>query len=390
VLLVSVAVSCGKKGPPLPPLVRVPAPINAITARRVGDEVFLTFKVPSQNIDGSTPADIASVEVFALTTDAPPPPVVFLQRATRIATLTVPPPSSSSAPAREPSPGTVNAGDEVTVHDALVGDALVPVTIPPEKGRAAGPAEAPSAAGAGTAPGQPTKPSSPRRYYVAVASSARQRASPAGGEASVSIATSPPPPAGVVIDYDERTMTLSWSGGAKGEKYNVYRDVGDAAAASPTAPVPIPMPLNGSPLEATAFTMPVEFNREICLRVRAVRVEESGESVEGVPSEPTCKSPVDMFPPAPPADVTAVAGTDGITIQWSPNAEPDLAGYLVLRGAPGDATLAPITMELQKSTRYVDKSVMPGVRYVYAVVAIDNAPDANRSKPSARDEATAR
>jgi len=75
---------------------------------------------------------------------------------------------------------------------------------------------------------------------------------------------------------------------------------------------------------------------------------------------------------------------------WSPNAEPDLAGYLVLRGTPGDDTLAQITPLPLTPTRYVDRNVMSGVRYVYAVVAVDNAPVANSSLPSARDETTAR
>jgi hypothetical protein len=392
-LLLAPAVACGKKGPPLAPRVRVPAPVNTITARRVGDDVFITFQVPSQNVDGSMPADIASVEVFALTTDAPPSYAVFLQRATRIATLSVSPPVSPSEPARQPLPDAVAPGAAVTVHDQLVGDALQPVTIPPEKGRGGipPPSTAPSATGAG-ATASANRPASPRRYYIAVASSAKQRSSPTGAQASVSIATPAAPPSGLAIVYDQRMLTLSWNGAGQGDKFNVYRHVpvppeGTAAA----TPVRIPVPLNGTPLDVTNFRAPVEFGREICFLVRTVRVEESGEPLEGPASErPECERPIDMFPPAPPADVRATSGTGEITLQWLPNAEPDLAGYLVLRGAPGDATLAPITQMPITPNRYVDRSVMPGVRYVYAVVAVDNAPDANRSQPSARDEATAR
>jgi hypothetical protein len=388
-VIAALTAACGKKGPPLPPLVRVPAPVNEITARRLGEEVFLTFQVPSRNIDGSTPADIASVEVFALTADALPPRVVFLERATRIAAFTVAPPASPPEPARQPSSDEVAPGAEVTVRDTLSGDALVPVTIPPEKehaATAAAPREPPVAGAAAT--GQATRPS-PRRYYIAVASSARQRASPAGGQASVSIVPSVAAPAGVAMTYDERMVTLSWNEGPKGEMYNVYRPA-SLTPGSQTTPVSAPRALNGSPLAVATYRMPVEFGQEMCFSVRAIHVEESGERVEGAASEPRCERPVDMFPPAPPTDVRAAAGAGEITIQWLPNAEPDLAGYLILRGAPGDATLAPITTEPWKTTRYVDKSVKPGVRYVYAVVAIDNAPDANRSMPSARDEATAR
>jgi hypothetical protein len=67
-----------------------------------------------------------------------------------------------------------------------------------------------------------------------------------------------------------------------------------------------------------------------------------------------------------------------------------MAGYLVLRGeAPGD-TLQPLTPQPIKDTSYRDTTVKPGVRYVYAIVAIDRATPPNRSAPSARVEETAR
>jgi len=75
---------------------------------------------------------------------------------------------------------------------------------------------------------------------------------------------------------------------------------------------------------------------------------------------------------------------------WDANTEPDLAGYIVLRGeAPGD-TLQAITKEPVTSTRYRDESVRPGTRYVYAVVAVDRAVPQNVSAPSDRVEETAR
>ena len=71
-----------------------------------------------------------------------------------------------------------------------------------------------------------------------------------------------------------------------------------------------------------------------------------------------------------------------------PSSDADLAGYLVLRGTAGDDTLQPITDAPIKGTQYVDLKITPGVRYAYAVVAVDAA--GNRSAASMRDEATAR
>jgi hypothetical protein len=76
---------------------------------------------------------------------------------------------------------------------------------------------------------------------------------------------------------------------------------------------------------------------------------------------------------------------------WSPSTEPDLGGYVVLRSeAPGD-TLQPLTRAPITDARYRDTDVKSGVRYVYAVIAVDNRlPLANVSSESERVEETVR
>ena len=113
--------------------------------------------------------------------------------------------------------------------------------------------------------------------------------------------------------------------------------------------------------------------------------------LESAPSATRCETPVDTVPPSPPADVAALEGDGEITVVWTASPEPDVIGYLVLRGRAGDDTLAGITADPVAGTRFVDRTVTPGLRYVYAVVAVDSRkPQGNRSLPSARDEATAR
>ncbi|HYT73680.1 MAG TPA: fibronectin type III domain-containing protein, partial [Vicinamibacterales bacterium] len=110
--------------------------------------------------------------------------------------------------------------------------------------------------------------------------------------------------------------------------------------------------------------------------------------IEGDPSDPMCVTPKDTFPPAPPKGLTAVGGPGAINLIWDANAEPDLGGYLVLRGdAPGD-TLQPLTPQPIRETRYTDSSVKPGVGYVYAVIAVDKA--GNKSAASNRVQEAAR
>jgi len=53
-ILVSACSACGQKGPPLPPLVLIPAP-PVVTADRRGSTIEIGFIAPSANVDGSRP-----------------------------------------------------------------------------------------------------------------------------------------------------------------------------------------------------------------------------------------------------------------------------------------------------------------------------------------------
>ena len=91
-----------------------------------------------------------------------------------------------------------------------------------------------------------------------------------------------------------------------------------------------------------------------------------------------------------PAGLVAVAAVGSISLIWEPGGDLDLAGYVVLRGTPGDATLQPLTLMPVTEARFSDTTARPGTRYVYAVVAVDTATPPNMSAPSARVEETAR
>ena len=111
--------------------------------------------------------------------------------------------------------------------------------------------------------------------------------------------------------------------------------------------------------------------------------------VIGEPSDRECTTVVDTFAPDPPTNLAASVDPDGgIALVWEPNGEADLSGYLVLRGRAGDATLQPLTAMPLADTHYVDRDVMAGVRYVYAVLAVDTHD--NPSGESNRVEDTAR
>ena len=67
IVVAALTVGCGKKGPPLPPLVKVPVAPADFTAERRGTEIRIQFTVPSTNTDGTKPANVARVEVYRFT-----------------------------------------------------------------------------------------------------------------------------------------------------------------------------------------------------------------------------------------------------------------------------------------------------------------------------------
>ena len=439
-LAVVLAVACGKKGPPLAPFVRVPAPVADLTVQRIGDDVYVSFPVPTANVDGQQPADIASLEVYAITATSPPETDEQRKLATLVATLPVRPilPAALQLPAGTempvPLPPGIDRGAAAVVKEPLTPDKRVAVELPPKKGAVTlaesrdeevvvGPLIAPAAA------------QLPRRYYFVIGVSARGRKSPASLPVPVPLDTASSAPGAPLVAFTETEMTIKWSPSV---------DARSAAFAVPTAPVVVPSPGNLSPANLTppapvvpplpaktlgfqseattyhlfevpataapedpfAIAVPaaltplplavtehvikgVTFGVERCFAVRPVE-KIAGAVVIGAASPTSCVTPIDTFPPAAPRSLAAIAGEGLISLIWEPNSESDLAGYLVLRGdAPGD-TLRAITPEPVAATTYRDTTARAGMRYVYVVVAVDRASPQNVSAQSNRVEETAR
>jgi hypothetical protein len=174
--------------------------------------------------------------------------------------------------------------------------------------------------------------------------------------------------------------------------FNVYAvpaEKSDPSDASPYAASRLPQLLTSRPLAIARFMDGgVTFGQERCYVVRTV--ETTGTAAIESPASPTaCVKAADVFPPSPPRSLAAVAAEQSINLIWEANKDADLAGYLVLRGADG-AALEPQFTEPIPDTTWRDTSVKPGVKYRYAVVAVDNASPGNRSTPSNEVEASLR
>ena len=112
-----------------------------------------------------------------------------------------------------------------------------------------------------------------------------------------------------------------------------------------------------------------------------------GATIESDAPPAICETLVDTFPPAAPKGMNAIATDGAINLIWEPNAEKDLAGYIVLRGVEPAETLESITPAPIAEPSFKD-TVKPGIAYVYAVRAVDKA--GNPSPSSARVVETAR
>jgi hypothetical protein len=152
----------------------------------------------------------------------------------------------------------------------------------------------------------------------------------------------------------------------------------------------MPIPINARPLDVPQFNEPhVAFGVERCYIVRTVEAL-GNVTIESLPSPPTCVTPRDTFPPAAPRNLAAVGSEGTVNLIWDANAETDLAGYVVLRGEAPGARLEALTPMPITETTFRDVSARVGVRYIYAVVAVDNATPQNVSVESNRVEETAR
>jgi hypothetical protein len=404
-----VSAACGKKGPPLPPLVKLPVAPPEIVAERRGDTVDLRFTVPSTNTDGTRPANVASTDVYAITAPAAAPrqytDAQLMKYGTKVASVPVKAPkdpnltANPDEPADEVDPPEGNGLDQgaaARVSETLSAAQMEPVQVPADS----------NAARRGTLSRNQAESmpllgplsAAVSRTYAAVGISTRGKHGPLSRRVVVPLVPPPPAPDEPSIAYDEHAVTITWPplGGSAGAAdaadvlpsrvigiarpditYNVY-DVSDPEA---------PAKLTTSPVADTKYEdRRMAWGDTRCYALRAAeRVADA--TIESDLSPAACETLEDTFPPAAPKGLAAIASEGAINLIWDPNGESDLAGYLLLRARLPSDKFESITPQPIQDTSFRD-AVQPGITFAYVVRAVDKA--GNESAPSPRVAESAR
>ncbi len=345
-LLALVLVACGKKGPPVAPELRLPAPPAGLRVSIDHDSILVSWTNPGSRVDGTPLKDLTEVKLYRRE-------------------------DSDGGPLK---PAMLSAG-RVVGYDQIATirlDAPAPATVQgtgvqwvDRQGLVLG-----------------------HRYvYVLTAIDALGRSSPPSERRPVTFLAAPMPPRDVEAAAGNRQVTVSWRAPAEftdgspasGDlRYIVLRGVGSAGPLSVTTP---------EPLAATSYTETgLENETEYRYAVRVVRVDPRA-TVTGAPSMVIAATPIETTRPTPPRNLVAVPSSGAVRLAWSRSPEANVALYAIYRAAGADALIR-IATTPSGTTTFTDRDVRPGTTYRYAVTAIDNAHRPNESASSNEVAAT--
>jgi hypothetical protein len=331
---------CGTPGAPLPPSLNLPDTVDDLAAIRTGDQVALTWKMPRKNTDklllkGAIPVRICRKEGNGSCVPVP-------------ANLLLAPSAAGSFTETLPQNLATGAPRSLSYFLELVN----------RNGRSAGLSNA----------------------AVVLA-----------GEA-------PPSVSGLTANVIKAGVVLRWNPAPQESiltPVRLHRKLLTPPAAKPKSEqgpmAPPPEPVEQSLLvepdgqasqNDRALDKNIRFGETYeyrAQRVARVTVGEHTLELAGPLSAPVRVETLDVFPPAVPTGLAAVAtlgeaGTEtAIDLSWQPVPDTDLAGYAVYR-REGDAAWQRISpAQPIVPPGFHDASVLPGHTYRYAVSSIDQA-----------------
>ncbi len=138
------------------------------------------------------------------------------------------------------------------------------------------------------------------------------------------------------------------------------------------------------------FEFPEDVAGEVYVRVEDTNRSQGNNSLDTVyvdwMSIMTVNGGADVFPPAPPAGLTATGADGSVSLDWVDSSESDLDGYEVYRSQTSAGPYTKLTASLLSASLYQDTAVVNGTTYFYVITAVDLT--ANESNPSTEASAT--
>ena len=334
---------CGKKGPPQPPVRILPRPAQNMRVHQVGTDIVVEASLSLSRSDGTPLGPNATVRILRM------------------------PPTATLRPGMvSPRYLVATFQKEAKLVGALTGSALQQAA--PDGHLAFRDSEAltePGAAKGGHF-----------MYGIQVIDERGQRSLMT---VPIDIEATEPPatPVRLTLETAEGEVRLAWESGdpdRKGELYNVYRRTA-AQAGEPR------VPLNSTPIPDHAYVdKSFEYGETYRYTVRALP-SPPPPLRESPPTAEVEVRPLDVYPPKAPTGLAAAVEGPVIRLYWFPNSEPDLHGYRVYRRA-GNGPWVLLGEVGAAETSFADTSAGPGVRYHYAVTAVDGAGPPNESPRS--------
>jgi hypothetical protein len=341
---------CGTPGVPLPPSLNLPDQVTDLSATRTGNQVVLTWTMPKKNTDklllkGNIPVRVCRKEGAG--TCATAGSLQLAPRADGVFMETLPHPLAAGAP--RPLTYFVELTNRNGRSAGLSNDAVVL---------------------AGEAPGPVNDLAAQvRKAGIALRWTPDQAAAHE--------------PAGTAIRIHRKLLTPPAAKSAQGP------------LAPPPEKVEQSLLVDSGAQPGRALDKNIRFGQVYEYRAqRVARITVSGQTLElaGELSAPVRVEALDIFPPAVPTGLAAVAtagdaGTEpSIDLSWQPVTDPDLAGYAVYRSEAGGAWRRISPAQPIVPPAYHDAHVQPGHTYRYSVSAIDQL--GHESARSAETEET--
>jgi hypothetical protein len=349
---------CAAPGEPTERRRPVPEAVTDLTAAQAGNEVILTFTLPTATVEHRTLKQPLEVEIFR---------------------DFVPPGSTSKVPPEVPAHPTLLA---------TITSGVVEINTSEGHFRFADSLKAEDfSAHAGN-----------EAVYIVRTRASRKAESPNSNPGAVRIYPAAEPITDLKTEVTHSGVVLTWSAPQKTivgsapaiAGYGIYR-----AGAQPGAPPGNPAPSAGmkTPLakiaetESTSYRdTQAEFGKSYVYSVRSVAKYPEGP-LESGDSNLVAVTPKNVFPPEAPQGLVVVflpaaeKTAAHLEISWAINPESDIAGYNVYRseqeGVPGTR----LNSELLLTPAFRDMNAVPGRRYFYTATAVDRS--GNESPASA-------